>query len=150
MVRSSTLNLQRSSAAGSALAGACRAPVPCGSSRLASDLILTAGARATLMIHVIATIELNPGRRDAFLAEFHKIVPLVLAEAGCLEYGPTIDVATGIAVQLPVRDDVATIVEKWESVEHLQQHLAAPHVQEYRPKLKDMVARTTLLVLTPA
>ena len=38
--------------------------------------------------------------RDAFLAEFQRIVPLVHAEAGCLEYGPTIDVPTGIGVQV--------------------------------------------------
>ena len=35
------------------------------------------------MIHVIATIEVAPGRREAVLAEFHKIVPLVRAESGC-------------------------------------------------------------------
>ena len=28
------------------------------------------------MLHVLATIELNPGTREAFLAEFRKIVPL--------------------------------------------------------------------------
>jgi len=38
------------------------------------------------MIHVIATIELAEGKRQAFLAEFRKLVPLVKAEAGCLAY----------------------------------------------------------------
>ena len=43
------------------------------------------------MIHVIATIDLVEGQRAAFLKEFHALVPLVRAEAGCLEYGPAID-----------------------------------------------------------
>lgn len=102
------------------------------------------------MIHVIATIELREGQRDAFLEEFRKIVAPVLAEPGCLEYGPTIDAVTDIAAQPPVRADVVTIVEKWESVEHLKQHLVAPHMEEYRPKVKEMVLKTTLAILTPA
>lgn len=102
------------------------------------------------MIHVIATIELHPGRRDDFLREFHRIVPPVLAEQGCLEYGPTVDVDTGLSAQLPLRADVVTIVEKWESLEALKAHLVAPHMVEYRPRVKDMVIRTTLQVLEPA
>jgi quinol monooxygenase YgiN len=102
------------------------------------------------MIHVIATIELHQGRRDDFLAEFHRLVPLVRAEEGCIEYGPALDVATAIPVQLPPRPDVVTVLEKWESVEHLERHLVAPHMHEYRPRVRDMVERTTLIVLTPA
>jgi quinol monooxygenase YgiN len=37
------------------------------------------------MIHVIATIGLQKGQREAFLQEFRRVVPLVRAEAGCLE-----------------------------------------------------------------
>ncbi len=55
--------------------------------------------RRPQMIYVIATIEVAEGKRDAFLAEFHKLVPKVHAEAGCLEYGPTVDVPTGPAPQ---------------------------------------------------
>ena len=53
------------------------------------------------MIYVIATIEVKPGKRDAFLAEFHRNVPNVLAEKGCIEYGPTVDVKTEIKAQIP-------------------------------------------------
>ncbi len=72
------------------------------------------------MIHVIATIDLHAGRRDEFLAEFHKLVPLVRAEAGCLDYGPTIDLPTGLSAQVPTRDLVVTVVEKWESLDALR------------------------------
>lgn len=101
------------------------------------------------MIHVIATIDLNPGTRAAFLAEFHKIVPPVRAESGCLDYGPTIDADTGIAAQGSVRPDVVTVVERWESLEHLQAHLVAPHMVEYRPKVKDFVKSVKLQILKP-
>ena len=43
------------------------------------------------MIHVIATIELVPGTREAYLAVFRKLIADVRAEKGCLEYGPAID-----------------------------------------------------------
>ncbi len=49
------------------------------------------------MIHVIATIELGPGRRESFLAEFRRLVPEVLAEDGCIESGPAVDVESGLA-----------------------------------------------------
>jgi quinol monooxygenase YgiN len=102
------------------------------------------------MIHVIANIELNAGTREAFLAEFHKLVPLVLAEDGCIEYGPAIDLPSGIGLQQPLRDDVVTVVEKWQSLEHLKQHLAAPHMRDYRVAVSEMVVGTKLFVLQPA
>ncbi|MEX1040661.1 MAG: putative quinol monooxygenase [Pirellulaceae bacterium] len=102
------------------------------------------------MIHVIATIELTPGSQAAFLKEFHALVPLVHAEAGCLTYGPTVDVACdALPIDSP-RADVVTVVESWESVEALQAHLAAPHMLEYREKVKDYVSGTKIQVLEPA
>jgi quinol monooxygenase YgiN len=102
------------------------------------------------MIHVIATIELVDGQRDAFLAEFHKLVPLVRAEQGCIDYGPTTDVATGIPAQVPLRDNVVTVVERWESLESLRAHLQAPHMAGYRASVKDMIRGVKLQVLQPA
>lgn len=102
------------------------------------------------MIHVIATIEVKEGRRDAFLAEFHRVVPLVLAEEGCLEYGSTVDAATGLEAQGALRPNVVTVVEKWESVERLKAHLVAPHMNDYRDRVKDVLVGLTLAVLEPA
>jgi quinol monooxygenase YgiN len=102
------------------------------------------------MIHVIAAIEVAPGKREAFLEEFRQIIPAVHAEQGCLEYGPTVDAVTGIEAQQPLRDNVVTVVEKWESVDALKAHLAAPHMVEYRTKVKDLVVGMHLHVLEPA
>ena len=102
------------------------------------------------MIHVIATIQVAPGRRQDFLREFHAIVPAVRAELGCQEYVPTIDVPTGAAAQIPTRDDVVTVIEKWTTREHLEKHLVAPHMIKYREKVKDLVLGVQLQILSPA
>lgn len=101
------------------------------------------------MIHVLASIELHPGTRDKFLAEFHKIVSDVRAEAGCLEYGPAIEFETGMPTAAP-RADLVMVIEKWESLAHLEAHLTAPHMVAYRPKVKDYVIRVGLQILKPA
>ena len=101
------------------------------------------------MIHVIATIELVEGGRDAFLDAFRALVPKVRAEAGCLEYGPTVDVASGIAAQGASRPNVVTVVEKWSDLAALKAHLVAPHMEEYRPKVKHLVRSTMLQILEP-
>jgi quinol monooxygenase YgiN len=101
-------------------------------------------------ILVIATIKLAAGRRADFLKEFHLLMPLVQAEAGCLEYGPAIDRQPGIPGQPAVRDDVVTVVEKWESLPALHAHLAAPHMETYRNTVSEMVTGVEIRVLDPA
>jgi quinol monooxygenase YgiN len=103
----------------------------------------------TNMIHVIATIELAPGKREPFLDAFRANVPLVLREDGCIEYGPTEDVVTDIAAQIPKRENVVTVVEKWRDLAALKAHLVAPHMLTYRTKVKDFVQRVSLQVLQP-
>ena len=102
------------------------------------------------MIRVLATIELAEGRRDDFLAQFARIVPLVLEEEGCLEYGPMVDVPTSIGAQAVVRENTVTVVEQWENIDALEAHLVAPHMIEYRKQVKGMVAGTELRILKPA
>ena len=102
------------------------------------------------MIHVIATITVKPGKRDAFLAEFHRIMPAVHAEAGCIEYGPTVDMASGLSMQGPLRENVAVIIKQWESVDALKAHSQAPHMAEYRVAVRDLVESVTLQILAPA
>ncbi len=102
------------------------------------------------MIHVIASIELVEGQRDAFLKEFRALVPQVRAENGCLEYGPAVDVASGIGAQGPPRANVVTVIEKWSDLAALKAHLVAPHMEAYRPRVKHLVRSTTLQVLEPA
>lgn len=102
------------------------------------------------MIHVIATIELAPGTRDAYLAEFRKLIPDVRAESGCIEYGPAVDARTDLSNQTELGPDTVVVVEKWESLAALKAHSVAPHMQAYRVNVKDYVRGVKLLVLDPA
>jgi len=101
------------------------------------------------MIHVIATIELAAGKRQEYLDVFNAMVPLVRAEDGCIEYGPAVDAVTDIGAQLPVRDDVVTVIEKWESLDALKLHLTAPHMADYKKATKDIVTGLVLQLLDP-
>jgi quinol monooxygenase YgiN len=102
------------------------------------------------MIHVIATVELNPGTREKFLAEFRKLIPDVKAEVGCIEYGPAIDAETDIPIQFKIGPDKVTIIEKWEDTAALKAHGVAPHMQAYRARVKGFVRGMELRVLAPA
>ncbi len=101
------------------------------------------------MISVIASIRVKAGCQDDFLRIFKANVPQVRAEDGCLEYFPAVDVETGLPPQC-LDDRVVTIVEKWESVEALKAHLAAPHMLRYREQVKELVAEVSLKVLREA
>lgn len=101
------------------------------------------------MIHVIATIQVQPGARDRFLEAFQELVPLVRGEAGCLDYGPTVDLPTSIGAQGDERPDVVVVVERWADLEALEAHLIAPHMLAYREKVKDLVSSTSIQILQP-
>jgi quinol monooxygenase YgiN len=102
------------------------------------------------MIHVVANIEVVEGKRDAFLAEFHKLVPLVYAEAGCREYSPYVDEATSIPAQGGGRANVVTVLEKWRDVASLKAHLEARHMNEFRERVKELVVDVKLQILKQA
>jgi quinol monooxygenase YgiN len=102
------------------------------------------------MIYVVATIELAEGKRNDFLKRVRQLVPEVRAEKGCVEYGPAIDVPTGFKAQMPLRENVVVMMEKWEDLKSLETHLTAPHMLKYREDVKGMVAGTKLQVLQPA
>lgn len=101
------------------------------------------------MIHVLATIEALPGKREAFLEKFRKLMPLVRAEPGCIEYGPAIDASSNIPAQAKVGENRVVIVEKWESVAALETHLKAKHMVDFRVAIKDLVQGLELQVLQP-
>ena len=102
------------------------------------------------MIHVIATVELKRGYRDAYLDILRRNVPNVKAEEGCLVYEPTVDAETDIPIHEKAGDDVITIIEAWESVDALKDHFQAPHMLSYREKVKNLVSKVSIRVLQPA
>ena len=102
------------------------------------------------MIHVIAAIEVAEGRRDDLLALVRELVPKVLEEDGCLDYGPTVDVQTSMEIQGDVRENVLVMVERWESVDALKAHMTVPHMATFLAEAKEMVQGLSLQILEPA
>jgi len=101
------------------------------------------------MINVIASIRVKPGRLSEFLEIFKSNVPSVREERGCIEYFPTIDIDADLPPQR-LDENVVTIIEKWESLEALYDHLNAPHMLDYKEKVKDIVEGVSIKVLQEA
>ena len=102
------------------------------------------------MIHVVAVITAKPGKRAEILNHFRANVPAVRAEKGCIEYGAAVDADTGLKFQTPWGPETFLAIEKWESVEALKAHAAAPHMAAYGAKTKDLIASRVIHILSPA
>jgi quinol monooxygenase YgiN len=102
------------------------------------------------VIHVLAFITTKPGKRDEVLAAFRANMPAVHAEAGCIEYGPAVDAEGMGGFQTALGPDSFVVIEKWESIEALKAHAAAPHMAAYAAKTREMVASRVIHVLNPA
>ena len=102
------------------------------------------------MIHVVAVITAKPGQREALLRLFQANVPAVLAEEGCIEYVPVVDVADFGPIQAPIGPDSFIVIEKWASAEALLAHGAAPHMVAYGKASHEMVAGRVVHVLQAA
>ena len=102
------------------------------------------------MIHVVAVVTAKPGKREEILKHFRANVPAVKAEKGCIEYGPAVDAENALGFQAKVGADTFLVIEKWESMEALKAHAAAPHMAAYAGKVKDMIASRVIHILQPA
>ena len=101
------------------------------------------------MINVIASIRVQQGCVTEYIEIFKSNVPAVLAEQGCIEYAPTVDVETGLAAQ-NVDDAVVTIIEKWDTLEDLKAHIEAPHMLTFRERVEGLVEDVSLKILENA
>ena len=102
------------------------------------------------MIHVIAVLTAKPGKRDAVLKEFRANVPNVRAEKGCIEYGAALDLEGGPGWQARHGADAFVVIEKWQDLDALKAHAAAPHMKAYGDKVKDLLAARQVYILSPA
>lgn len=102
------------------------------------------------MIHVIAVITARPGKREEVLRRFRANVPAVRAEKGCIEYGAAVDADPALPVQAKYGPDTFVVVEKWESIDALKAHAAAPHMVAYGAKTKELLASRVIHILSPA
>ena len=102
------------------------------------------------MIHVVAVITAKPGKREEILRHFRANVPAVHAEKGCIEYGAAIDADNALPFQTKWGADTFLVIEKWESMDALKAHAAAPHMAAYGAKTKELIASRVIHILSPA
>ena len=101
------------------------------------------------MIHVLAVITAKPGLRNTILESFRANVSAVHAEDGCIEYGAAVDAVPALKFQTAYGPDTFVVIEKWESMEALGAHAAAPHMAAYAGKTKDFIASRAIHILQP-
>ena len=102
------------------------------------------------MIHVIAVITAKPGKRDEVLKHFRANTPAVRAEKGCIEYGAAVDADPALPIQAKYGPETFLVIEKWESMDALKAHAAAPHMAAYGAKTKEMIASRVIHILSNA
>jgi quinol monooxygenase YgiN len=101
------------------------------------------------MIHVVAVITAKPGMRGQILQHFRANVPNVVAEQGCIEYGAAVDAENALPFQTKWGPDTFLVIEKWESMDALKAHAAAPHMAAYGAKTKELIASRVIHILSP-
>ena len=102
------------------------------------------------MVHVVALITAKPGKREEILKHARANLAAVRAEKGCIEYGPVVDADNALPFQTKLGPDTFMVVEKWESMDALKAHAAAPHMAAYGAKVKDLLASRVIHILSPA
>jgi quinol monooxygenase YgiN len=102
------------------------------------------------MIHVVAVITAKPGRREEILKAVRANVAACRAEKGCIEYGPALDAENALPFQTRIGSDTFMVIEKWDSMEALKAHAAAPHMAAYAAKVKELIEKRAVHILSPA
>lgn len=102
------------------------------------------------MIHVISTIRVQPGKRDACLAVLHDTAAHMKTVPGCLAYNITVDLPSGLTAQGTLRPDAVTLVQQWENLEAYRAHLKSDYMQGFKDKIRFLVRSIRLQVLQPA
>lgn len=100
------------------------------------------------MLTIIADIQLRPGtqHRENVLNAFRKITPVVLQEDGCYGYELLVDHESNVNYQTKSPDSI-TMLEHWESIEHLNAHLQTPHMKAYQQQVKDNVLNVKIRIM---
>ena len=88
-------------------------------------------------IVVLAKITPKKGCSDTIVEISKDLIETTLTEEGNIEY----------QLLQSTDDDTLTFVEKWESPEDLQKHMASPHFQSFGSESEDFVENMEIQVL---
>jgi quinol monooxygenase YgiN len=89
------------------------------------------------MVIVGGTFEVEPDRREAFLAGNHELMRASRAEQGCLEYTFSAD---------PLDPGRVLLFERWETQEDLDAHLARLRAEPKVPAAPVPPTRSTIVI----
>ena len=93
------------------------------------------------MIYVVATTQVKPDQRDAFIAGHKKCIAETHKEKGCLSYeGHT-------SIHDP---NTYVVVERWETRDDLNAHGRAPHMKVWREYSAPLKAAQTVIEIISA
>jgi len=101
------------------------------------------------MIYGVVSVRVKPGKLQAFLDLFKSNAVTVRQEKGCIKYIPLVDLETPAPIQV-IDKNVVTILEMWETMEDLNNHMASPHMAVYFKKEKEFVEAVSLKQLQEA
>lgn len=88
------------------------------------------------MIYVVATTQVKPEARDAFIAGAKACIAETRKEKGCISY------ENHISINDP---NTFVVVERWESREDLNAHARAPHMKVWRELSTPLKASPTVI-----
>jgi quinol monooxygenase YgiN len=96
------------------------------------------------MVHVIASVRVKTGMLAPFLELLKSTARQVREEKGYIQYIPTVDIVSGLPPQV-LDANVVTVIEKWESLEALRNHLRTPHMAAFFENRKGMVEEGSIV-----
>ena len=98
------------------------------------------------MIKLVVTMQIKPGKMPAFIELFNRLQPSVLAEEGCREYHLFREIEGGTDTPDP---DSVVLLEQWDSIEHLQAHLATELMRDFKREAAELRASVNLKIVSP-
>ena len=90
------------------------------------------------MLTVVAEMQAKPGQESALREALLGLIAPTRVESGCVQY------------DLHEDNDVPgrfLFYETWESKEHLDRHLATPHLEAFKARMDDLLAAPLRLLL---
>ena len=98
------------------------------------------------MITVIASVTIKKGKMPEFIKGFKANALKVREEPGCVEYYPFMDIKSDLLPSI-FDENVVTIIEKWESLEALQDHTNTVHMKEQFKRDEEFVESMSVRIL---
>jgi quinol monooxygenase YgiN len=103
------------------------------------------------MIHIVAVMHAQPGRREAFLKAWAKVAPLSRAEPGCLEYLALVDGPPGSIPSWAnsLGPDGFILVEKFKDQAAFDAHGASPYMAVFGAETEGMLTAPAIYICRP-